>query len=83
MRAYYAYPIQDRSDEDYTLLKGGDLFQQFLVDAFINVEEDHVDYIRMNQNSLRTKLYKESMMQSYEAILSVQMLEKSLLHRHL
>jgi hypothetical protein len=29
------------------------------VDAFVNVEEDHLDYTRVNQNSLRTELYKE------------------------
>jgi len=29
------------------------------VDAFVNVEEDHLDYSRVNQNSLRTELYKE------------------------
>ena len=29
------------------------------VDAFVNVEEDHLDYSRVNQNNLRTELYKE------------------------
>jgi len=29
------------------------------VDVFVNVEEDYLNYSRVNQNSLRTELYKE------------------------
>uniref|UniRef100_A0A6N2LSJ9 ATP-dependent DNA helicase n=1 Tax=Salix viminalis TaxID=40686 RepID=A0A6N2LSJ9_SALVM len=43
MRAYYAYLIHER---------------QFLVDAFANVEEDRLDYIRANQSDLRSEIYK-------------------------
>ncbi|KAG5235502.1 ATP-dependent DNA helicase [Salix suchowensis] len=43
MRAYYAYLIHER---------------QFLVDAFANVEEDRLDYIRDNQSDLRSEIYK-------------------------
>jgi len=34
------------------------LYQQFLVDAFVNVEEDRLDYIRANQKDLRTEVYR-------------------------
>jgi hypothetical protein len=51
MRAYYAYLIRDGVEN--TITKGGRLYQQFLVDAFVSVEEDQLDYIRANQNDLR------------------------------
>jgi hypothetical protein len=34
MREYYAYRLQQRSHEGTTLLLGGRLFQQFIVDAY-------------------------------------------------
>lgn len=58
MRAFYAYLIHEREYGEDTITKGGRLYQQFLVDAFTNVEEDRLDYIRMNQNDLRTELYQ-------------------------
>ncbi|TXG61508.1 hypothetical protein EZV62_012871 [Acer yangbiense] len=58
MRAFIAYQIQDRFEEDATLLKGGKLFQQFLVDAYATLEEDRLDFIRSNQNSLRSEVLK-------------------------
>jgi hypothetical protein len=51
MRAYYAYLIRDGVEN--TITKGGRLYQQFSVDAFVSVEEDQLDYIRANQNDLR------------------------------
>ncbi|KAK0603721.1 hypothetical protein LWI29_007903 [Acer saccharum] len=58
MRAFIAYQIQDQFEEDATLLKGGKLFQQFLVDAYATLEEDRLDFIRSNQNSLRSEVLK-------------------------
>ena len=57
MRAFYAYLIQEREYGEDTLIKGGRLYQQFLVDAFATIEEDRLDYIRMNQDDLRSELY--------------------------
>jgi hypothetical protein len=34
------------------------LYQQFLVDAFVNVEQEQLDYIRSNQDNLRSEAYK-------------------------
>uniref|UniRef100_A0A6N2NLV3 Helitron helicase-like domain-containing protein n=1 Tax=Salix viminalis TaxID=40686 RepID=A0A6N2NLV3_SALVM len=48
MRAFYAYLIQKREYGEDTLIK---------VDAFANIEEDRLDYIRMNQNDLWYNLY--------------------------
>jgi len=58
MRAYYAYLIHEREKQESTLIKGGRLYQQFLVDAFVNVEEERLDFIRANQENLRTEHYK-------------------------
>ncbi|KAI5593278.1 hypothetical protein BDE02_03G003900 [Populus trichocarpa] len=58
MRAYYAYLINERPGCDNTIIKGGRLYQQFLVNAFVNVEEDRLDYIRANKKDLRTEVYK-------------------------
>jgi hypothetical protein len=58
MRAFYVYLIHEREYGEDTVTKGGRLYQQFLVDAFTNVEEDRLDYIRINQNDLRTELYQ-------------------------
>ena len=58
MRVYYAYLIHERANFENTIIKGGRLYQQFLVDAFVNVEEDRLDYIRANQSDLRSEIYK-------------------------
>ncbi|CAL8992823.1 unnamed protein product [Prunus brigantina] len=58
MRAFIAYQIQERAPQLDTLLKGGRLFQQFLVDAYATLEEDRLDYIRKNQKNLRSEVYK-------------------------
>ncbi|XP_070678029.1 uncharacterized protein [Malus domestica] len=55
MRAFFGYQIQDRPGHTDTLLKGGRLFQQYLVDAYATLEEDRLDFIRANQDSLRTE----------------------------
>ncbi|XP_040362560.1 uncharacterized protein LOC112168203 isoform X2 [Rosa chinensis] len=59
MRAYITYQIQDRINEVSTLLKGGRLFQQYLVDAYATVEEDRLDWIRKNQKKFRSEIYKD------------------------
>nr|XP_028962184.1 uncharacterized protein LOC114826273 [Malus domestica] len=58
MRAFFGYQIQDRPGHTDTLLKGGRLFQQYLVDAYATLEEDRLDFIRANQDSLRTECLK-------------------------
>ncbi|GJR62413.1 hypothetical protein Tco_1504575 [Tanacetum coccineum] len=42
MKEFYAYIIQQRNDQGTTLLRGGRLFQQYLVDAFTAVEEQRL-----------------------------------------
>uniref|UniRef100_A0A6N2LNR1 Helitron helicase-like domain-containing protein n=1 Tax=Salix viminalis TaxID=40686 RepID=A0A6N2LNR1_SALVM len=52
MRAFYAYLIHERANIENIVIKGGRLYQQFLVDAFVNVEKDRLDYIRANQKDV-------------------------------
>ncbi|XP_077252576.1 uncharacterized protein LOC143891975 [Tasmannia lanceolata] len=58
MREYYAYRIQQRESESQTIIRGGSLFQQFLVDAFTAIEEERLPWIRNIQPQLRADLYK-------------------------
>ncbi|XP_055521948.1 uncharacterized protein LOC129716088 [Leucoraja erinacea] len=55
---YYAYRIMNRDNEFNQLLRGGRLFQQYLVDMAAKMEGDRLNYIRMNQVSLRSTTYK-------------------------
>ncbi|XP_071713076.1 uncharacterized protein [Rutidosis leptorrhynchoides] len=57
MREYYCYMIQQRENEGTTLLRGGRLFQQYLVDAYTSVEEQRLKWLRNHQNELRLDLY--------------------------
>ncbi|GJZ41767.1 ATP-dependent DNA helicase PIF1-like protein, partial [Tanacetum coccineum] len=57
MKEYYAYIIQHRPNQGTILLRGGRLFQQYLVDAFMAVEEQRLKWMRNNQDTLRVDLY--------------------------
>ncbi|XP_071739204.1 uncharacterized protein [Rutidosis leptorrhynchoides] len=57
MREYYCYRIQQRESEGTTILRGGRLFQQYLVDAYTAVEEQRLKWLRHHQNELRLDLY--------------------------
>ena len=57
MKEYYAYIIQQRNNQGTTLLRGGRLFQQFLVDAYTAIEEQRLKWTRKNQDTLRVDLY--------------------------
>ncbi|GJV06197.1 ATP-dependent DNA helicase PIF1-like protein [Tanacetum coccineum] len=40
-----------------TLLRGGQLFQQYLVDAYTTIDEQRLEWTRNNQDTLRVDLY--------------------------
>ncbi|GJR28885.1 ATP-dependent DNA helicase PIF1-like protein [Tanacetum coccineum] len=42
MKEYYAYVIQYRKDQGTTLLRGGRLFQQYLIDAYTTIKEQRL-----------------------------------------
>lgn len=49
----YAYQLFQRPNQFNTILQGGRLFQQFVVDQFQKVESESLEYLRHNQVSLR------------------------------
>ncbi|XP_021974947.1 uncharacterized protein LOC110870055 [Helianthus annuus] len=55
MNMYYSYLLHDRSNVYSLLLRGGRLLQQYIVDAYVCIEESRLDYYRMNQNVFRTE----------------------------
>ena len=58
MREYYAYRIQHRRNGGQTILCGGRLFQQFIVDAYTAIEEERLRFVCKKQPQLRANFYK-------------------------
>jgi hypothetical protein len=50
---YYSYQLHEHTDEPLTLLHGGRLFQQFVVDAWACIEQSQLLWFRHNQGKLR------------------------------
>lgn len=57
MREYYAFRAQYRTAEGRTLLLGGRLLLQFLVDAWCSVERGRLLWVQRNQSIIRSDLY--------------------------
>ena len=57
MREWFAYQIQDRPNQHNLFVRGGRLFQQFLVDGFTMVETERLYFHRSNQSKLRCDTY--------------------------
>ncbi|KAK9064524.1 hypothetical protein SSX86_015906 [Deinandra increscens subsp. villosa] len=55
MNMYYCFQIHDRINAYTLLLRGSKLFQQYLVDAYISIERNRLEYIESNQESLRSE----------------------------
>jgi hypothetical protein len=54
---YHAYRLQKRPGEQPLLLWGGNLFQQYVVDAWASVEQNNLNWARHNQKKLRAEVY--------------------------
>jgi hypothetical protein len=54
---FYQYRIADRGDFN-PILQGKALFQQYVVDAYVKVEETRLEWQRKNQKKLRVESYK-------------------------
>ncbi|XP_063990617.1 uncharacterized protein LOC135169496 [Diachasmimorpha longicaudata] len=54
--AYTKYRMADRDDN--MILKGGRLFQQWVVDSYVKIEKDRLNYCRQNQKTLRSDTYQ-------------------------
>ncbi|GKB88151.1 ATP-dependent DNA helicase PIF1 [Tanacetum coccineum] len=57
IKEYYTYVIQQRNCQGNTLLRGGRLYQQYMVDAYTTIEEQRLQWTRNNQDTLRVDLY--------------------------
>ncbi|XP_074345440.1 uncharacterized protein LOC141684401 isoform X2 [Apium graveolens] len=57
MREYYAFRAQYRVAEGHTLLLGGRLFLQFIVDAWCSVERVRLVWVQRHQSIIRSDLY--------------------------
>ena len=43
MRKYYAFRLQQRDNEGQTLLRGGKLFHQFIINAYSCIEQERLN----------------------------------------
>jgi hypothetical protein len=57
LREYYAYRFAIRQNMSIIHM-AGDLFQQFVVDAYVKIESNNLNYIRLNQTRLRICQYQ-------------------------
>ncbi|XP_074355017.1 uncharacterized protein LOC141693724 [Apium graveolens] len=57
MPEYYAFRAQYRIGEGHTLLLGGRLFLQFIVDALCSVERSRLLWVHIHQSIIRSDLY--------------------------
>src|ERR1700761_2449104 len=55
---YYAYRLHPRQGEAETILLGRKLFQQYIVDAWAITEQQQLEWIRHNQQTLRADQYR-------------------------
>lgn len=55
--AYVAYRIQVRANEYSTVLRGGQLFQRYIVDMFATIDQSRLYYLRHEQPKIRASLY--------------------------
>ncbi len=55
---YYAYRLQYRPEVEFsTILHGGRLFQEYIVDAWAASEQERLRFLSQNQGQLRASLY--------------------------
>ena len=57
-RCYYAYQLHGRSNEPSTILRGGRLLQQYVVDAWASTEQSNLNWVRHHQRELRADVYQ-------------------------
>lgn len=58
MREFFAYRLQDRSNEYSLILNGRRLLQQFIVDGYTMIERERLNFIKGKQNILRSETYE-------------------------
>ncbi|XP_074299983.1 uncharacterized protein LOC141631177 [Silene latifolia] len=55
-REYYAYKFQIRPGN--FILRCGRVFQQYIVDIYVKIENTRLDFLRLNQDAIRLDLYQ-------------------------
>ncbi|KAJ9561489.1 hypothetical protein OSB04_006649 [Centaurea solstitialis] len=58
MNMFYSFHLHDRFNQYSLLLQGGRLFQQYLVNAYICIEQNRIDYIESIQPTLRNEYFQ-------------------------
>lgn len=58
MNMFYSFQLHDRYKQHTLLLQGGRLFQQYLVNAYICIEQNRLDYIESIQPTLRNEYFQ-------------------------
>ncbi|XP_058801513.1 uncharacterized protein LOC131670146 [Phymastichus coffea] len=56
--AYYRHRMAIRPDEFNPFIMGGRLFQQWVVDSYVKVEKDRIQYCKDHQKELKADTYK-------------------------
>ncbi|XP_045820117.1 uncharacterized protein LOC123913423 [Trifolium pratense] len=54
MRAFIAFRLQERMNEDSIILRSRRLFQQFVVDLYSMIESQRLSWVRSNQEEIRS-----------------------------
>lgn len=57
-RDYYAFLLHHRQNEYNILHHGGLLFQEYIVDAYAQIERSRLFWLRTNQDKLRSDVYQ-------------------------
>jgi hypothetical protein len=55
---YYAYRLHQRSTDSSHIFLAGNLFQQWIVDAWAATDQGRLRWLKFNQTKLRVELYK-------------------------
>ncbi len=58
MAEFYGYRLQHRDTDGIALLRGDRLRHQYIVDAYVAIEQNRLKYLRLNKKKLRVDLYQ-------------------------
>ncbi|CAG8468442.1 8664_t:CDS:2 [Cetraspora pellucida] len=61
-RQYFAYLLQWRPLISHALHYTGRLFQQFIVDAYVTIEQSRLNWVSQNQIQIRAELYQDDIL---------------------
>ena len=53
MKMFYSFQLYDRQGQYNLIIRGGRVFQQYVVTAYCSIEQSRLDYIRQKQNDIR------------------------------